>query len=211
MFFSPFATLAHEYKHTCTHKGTLPPEIGHFSDSLIELNVSGGSITGTIPLSFEKLTKLETLGLNHLCLSGTIPTFLSTLPKLSTLSLAGNNELTGSLQEFCNGTEYKEGTNFVSANCDYNTFCSEFDKEYNYQPKIECECCLCCKPDTFTCCNPDSGMQDRYVKGAWEMTGNSLGGNKDLYFKNAWEKTGSSVFTTGLTKDVDRPCLSGKN
>jgi len=121
-------------------------------------------------------------------LSGTIPTFLSTLPKLDTLSLAGNDELTGSLQEFCNGTEYKEGKNFVSANCDADTFCPEFDKEYIYQPKVECECCFCCNPDTSICCDPNSGMKTKYFKGPMDKTN----------------------IPNGMPKVSDRPCLSGK-
>jgi len=167
--------------------GTLPLELAHFSDSLLELNFAGGSITGTIPSSFEKLTNLEVLNLNDQCLSGTIPTMLSTLPKLGILTLAGNYELTGSLQGFCNGTQLKEGRNFVSANCDDSTFCPtyEFNDKYNYNPKVECDCCICCNPDTFKCCTPKGDMWDTYYKGLIDST-------------------------NGIPSSFDRPCLSEK-
>ena len=85
-----FFLSAYCHTHTHTHTGTLPEELAHFSGSLRELNFAGGSITGTIPATFEKLTNLEILNLNDQCLSGTIPTFLSTLPKLGLLTLADN-------------------------------------------------------------------------------------------------------------------------
>jgi hypothetical protein len=177
------------YKYKTIIIGTLPAELSYLSDSLVELNLAGGSITGAIPTSFEKLTNLELLSLNDHCLSGTIPSKLSQLPELNILTLNGNYELSGSLQEFCNGTQYKEQYIVLSANCD-SDFCDTSsslvdDMDY-YEPNVECECCACCNPDTFECCSP-------------------LGDTWTSYYH------GDVSSSTGIPKSFDRPCLSEKS
>ena len=167
--------------------GTLPPELSYMSDSLVELNLAGGSITGTIPSLFEKLINVESIFLNDQCLSGTIPSKLSQLPKLNMLALGGNYELTGSLQEFCNGTQYKEQYVSLTENCESN-FCNTalVDGKDYYSSNVECECCVCCNPGTFECCTP-------------------LGDNWTTYYK------GGVSSSTGIPKSFDRPCLSEKS
>jgi hypothetical protein len=179
------------FSSSCKHEtiiiGTLPPELSYMSDSLVELNFAGGSLAGVIPTSYEKLTNLETLMLNDHCLSGTIPNKLSQLPKLNMLALGGNYELTGSLQEFCNEAQYKEQYFFLTANCD-NNVCNTVlvgGKDY-YEPNVECECCVCCNPDTFECCSP-------------------LGDTWSSYYK------GVVLSSTDIPKSFDRPCLSKKS
>ena len=52
--------------------GTLPPELSYFKDLLREINLAGGSISGSIP-DFTDLEKLEILAVNDNCLTGRIP------------------------------------------------------------------------------------------------------------------------------------------
>mmetsp|Transcript_18748 Transcript_18748/g.19022 ORF Transcript_18748/g.19022 Transcript_18748/m.19022 type:complete len:387 (+) Transcript_18748:302-1462(+) len=188
--------------------GTLPQELAHFRESLRDLTVTGGSLTGTIPASLANLTRLESLALNDNCLSGTIPTqFATLLPNLGRLTLGGGNyDLTGSLQGFCHGTHYLHAAGkhvVVSANCDTSTFCptttttstdnDEFptnNTKYNkYNPaKVDCECCSCCNPNTFQCCTPDGSGGSR-----WE----------DTYHTGVSDSTNGSI-----PSSFDRQCLS---
>ena len=131
--------------------GTLPTELSHFSDSLVELDIAGGQMTGSIPRSFEKLTKLQNLNMNSHCLSGSIPDF-SEFPKLEALSLQDNAELFGSLNRYCNGTHFKDIYSLSDITVDNCGGCSG-----KVQSLIQCDCCACCNPENFQCCSHQSG------------------------------------------------------
>lgn len=117
--------------------GTLPHELSEFSDSLDEMRLEGGSISGHIPRSFEQLTKLETLTLHDNCLTGVIPD-LSEATNLKKLWLSNNDGLSGSLNNFCNGSEVVAP--LLSADC---------------RGSVECDCCNCCNQDIHECCLQD--------------------------------------------------------
>lgn len=121
--------------------GTLPHELSEFSSTLSELNFDGGSISGPIPKSFEQLEKLEKLSLQDNCFTGTIPDF-SKLRNLHTILLGNNNGLSGSLNEYCIGTERVGNMRNLYADCGN---------------AIECDCCGCCDPDSFECCSEERG------------------------------------------------------
>jgi len=128
--------------------GTIPPELSYFSDSLVEIKVEGGSLSGTIPPSFAELTMLETLGLNDHCLTGSIPD-LSDVPNLQLLTLQNNPKLSGSLNGFCNGREYRNASiDVVASSCGS---CSANEGS----AFVECDCCTCCNEDDFTCCDSE--------------------------------------------------------
>jgi len=128
--------------------GVLPHELSHFSDSLLEMNIGGGSMSGQIPSSLEKLTNMNTLGIDNHCFSGTIPEF-SKIPTLSVLLIDNNAaELNGSLNGFCNGTEMNDGMIKVVSDCGG---CSGSDDSVF----IECDCCYCCNEDDFVCCDKE--------------------------------------------------------
>jgi hypothetical protein len=117
---------------------TIPEELGIFSDTLQELNFSGGSITGTIPSSLGRLSKLENLSLSDNCLTGSIPEGLDSIPSLSVVVLYSNNLLSGSLEPFCETPlSLREGTIVVAIDA-----------------SIDCSCCISCEPDQFECTNP---------------------------------------------------------
>lgn len=126
--------------------GTIPHELSYLNETLVELNLGGGSLTGTIPSEITSLTKLDTLSLNDHCLSGTIPDFTS-MPSLTKIFLHNNNELSGSLNDFCEGPALKEGIIGVAGDCG----CSRSTS----MPRVECDCCLCCDLDRFECCSKE--------------------------------------------------------
>jgi len=126
--------------------GTLPHELSNFSESLIELNIGGGSLSGAIPQSFTKLTNIETLALQDNCLSGSIPDF-SDFPNIEVLTLHNNGDLFGSLNGFCNGSELKTPNTTILGDC--GMWCTGTS-----EPLLECDCCnFCCRQDDFKCCN----------------------------------------------------------
>jgi hypothetical protein len=120
--------------------GTIPPEIAEFSESLIELNVAGGSLSGSIPPSFSTLTNLQTFRVNDNCLSGPIPNLFS--PIIEDLAVQNNPELYGSLNEFCEKMPFNLDIRADCGGCTGNS-----------ETEIECDCCICCNPDDFLCCD----------------------------------------------------------
>ncbi|VEU37376.1 unnamed protein product [Pseudo-nitzschia multistriata] len=133
--------------------GTLPPELSYFKDSLREINLAGGSISGSIP-DFTDLEKLEILAVNDNCLTGRIPEGFSDLPNLYIFNTYGNAGLVGSLNEFCNGTAYQyknEVTAFVSAD-----YCGNYGGLSS--SGVECNCCVCCNPNNFECYSQEWGL-----------------------------------------------------
>eukprot|EP00534_Pseudo-nitzschia_fraudulenta_P011818 CAMPEP_0201216950 /NCGR_PEP_ID=MMETSP0851-20130426/189804_1 /ASSEMBLY_ACC=CAM_ASM_000631 /TAXON_ID=183588 /ORGANISM="Pseudo-nitzschia fraudulenta, Strain WWA7" /LENGTH=598 /DNA_ID=CAMNT_0047506577 /DNA_START=123 /DNA_END=1919 /DNA_ORIENTATION=- len=141
--------------------GTLPGELSFFSDDLDTINVAGGSVSGTIPSSFEKLTNLETLALSDNCLTGSVPAFLADLPKLS-IFLSNNNvnNLHGSMNGFCDEDDSearRDGLVAVSADCGSGT----------NDTKIECDCCVCCDPESYGCTDLPTGNSwpSHYLQG----------------------------------------------
>mmetsp|Transcript_6228 Transcript_6228/g.15134 ORF Transcript_6228/g.15134 Transcript_6228/m.15134 type:complete len:436 (+) Transcript_6228:114-1421(+) len=141
--------------------GTLPHELSYFKDTLEELDLGGGMISGTIPSSFADLTKLKTLGLNDHCLSGTIPEGLSTqLPLLERFNLINNGDLYGSLNGFCNNNEYaKEGSLAIATECPLPSAIGHDDFQHmsDDYAGVECDCCICCDRDDYDCYDQQSG------------------------------------------------------
>ncbi|VEU44670.1 unnamed protein product [Pseudo-nitzschia multistriata] len=123
--------------------GTIPHELSFFSDSLEELNLGGGSISGSIPTSFSQLLKLDSLWLNDNCLTGSLP---DTTRLLSLYVVNNNDRLVGSLNQYCNATSgsRKDGVGATLADCDA-------DPAAPGGGSIECDCCFCCDPGTYTC------------------------------------------------------------
>ena len=75
--------------------GSIPPEIGNLT-SLITLELFSNSLTGSIPNSIGNLINLERLVLPHNELSGSIPAEIGLMENLEDLDLR-NNQLTGVL------------------------------------------------------------------------------------------------------------------
>jgi len=124
-------------------QGTLPQELSYFADTLEELNLGGGTLAGSIPEEYERFTKLRVFALNDNCLTGTIPQNLQQIPTLSIVNFVNNPGISGSLNDFCNHSDYKEGVIAVAGDCDSNT--------------VECECCICCNYDNFECHDRQTG------------------------------------------------------
>ena len=74
--------------------GTLP-EFIHLGE-MTKLDIYYSSISGTIPQSISKLSKLETLALHGNKIAGTIPDTLGSLSKVKSL-LLGENQLSGTI------------------------------------------------------------------------------------------------------------------
>jgi hypothetical protein len=110
--------------------GTIPSKIEALN-KIGGLYLDGNSFNGTIP---SQKTRLDELLLSDNKLSGTVPVELSSLPALLVLKLFANN-LTGSLDMFCNKTAV-----FTKIDAD----CAGVDSA------VECPCCT-------TCCDSLSG------------------------------------------------------
>jgi hypothetical protein len=106
--------------------GIIPGEIGALKD-LVGLYLDGNSFHGTIPTQMGLLTRVDELWLSDNHLSGTVPVELSSL-SLTSLKLFANN-LTGSLDMFCNQTAV-----FTKIDAD----CA------GAEPAVECPCCTSC-------------------------------------------------------------------
>jgi Leucine-rich repeat (LRR) protein len=107
--------------------GTIPSEIGKLI-KLESLYLDGNSFNGTIPSQMGLLTRLvDDLWLAGNQLSGTVPVELASLSAAS-LTLFANN-LTGSLDMFCNQTAI-----FTKIDAD----CA------GVEPAVECPCCTSC-------------------------------------------------------------------
>jgi hypothetical protein len=122
--------------------GTLPDELSYFKDTLTELNIGGGSLGGTIPSYLGEFSKLWGLAVNDNCMTGTIPEGLSSSSSITVfLSYNNNNQLSGSLEGFCDPDQpapaFREGP--VAVFVDDET---------------ECSCCMTCKPEIFECYDP---------------------------------------------------------
>ena len=124
--------------------GTIPSEVSFLSDSLEGINISGGSISGTIPPSFGDLKELKELSISEQCLSGTLPESISSLNRLEILNLHGNDNLSGSLNKLCK-------TNNVS------WFAADCGDCPGSEARIQCDCCVCCESSSFSCCDKEGG------------------------------------------------------
>jgi len=149
--------------------GELPHELSYLSESLVDLNLSGGSMSGPIPDSFGNLTKLGGLALAEHCFTGTVPESLSQLPELNLLILYGNPELGGSLNGLCDGDQFRNSKDYVSADCGD---CP------GSEALVECDCCTCCDSNTFDCCDKDGKTLWKYIN----LEANPLSG-KPLSFE----------------------------
>jgi Leucine rich repeat len=115
--------------------GFIPSEIGDLSRSLVGLYLDSNRFNGTIPSQMGSLTGLEGLWLSDNQLTGTVPVEFASL-KATGIKLFANN-LTGSLDMFCNKTFL---VTKVEADCG------------GVEPAVECSCCTsCCEPLTGNC------------------------------------------------------------
>ncbi|GMN57537.1 hypothetical protein TIFTF001_026638 [Ficus carica] len=76
--------------------GPIPPDIGEVMPFLLDLDLSGNSLGGTIPLSIGNLTRLTSLVISGNQLSGEIPDFWDSLSVLNILDIS-NNSLSGTI------------------------------------------------------------------------------------------------------------------
>eukprot|EP00531_Pseudo-nitzschia_arenysensis_P009722 CAMPEP_0116149090 /NCGR_PEP_ID=MMETSP0329-20121206/18737_1 /TAXON_ID=697910 /ORGANISM="Pseudo-nitzschia arenysensis, Strain B593" /LENGTH=720 /DNA_ID=CAMNT_0003645331 /DNA_START=144 /DNA_END=2306 /DNA_ORIENTATION=- len=147
--------------------GTLPHELSYFKDTLEELDLGGGSISGTIPSSFTELTKLKTLGLNDNCLSGTIPEGLSVeLQLLERFNIINNGDLYGSLNNYCSKNEYaNDGIFAIATECPLPSMVGDDDLEHlnDSYTGVECDCCICCDRNNYDCYNQHTAQSWKSV------------------------------------------------
>ena len=122
--------------------GTLPSELSFLSDSLEGINITGGSISGTVPSSFGNLAKLKELSLSEQCLTGTLPESLSSLKRLEIVNFFANDHLSGSLNALCR-------------NDIINWFAADCGDCPGSESRIRCDCCVCCEDSSFTCCDKE--------------------------------------------------------
>ena len=151
--------------------GTLPHELSLLSETLSDLNLVGGSISGPIPSSFTKLTNLKTLSISDNCMSGEIPEELNPidLPKLSVVTFHNNNygltAHSGLLANYCDGNGGRiEGVVALAADCPPEEFDNIDDSNNATSTTLaapwDCDCCICCYPDQYEC-------QDLLSGGSW--------------------------------------------
>jgi len=147
--------------------GTLPHELSLFSDSLKEINTSGGSMSGTIPSSLTKLTNMETFVINDNCFSGDLPEEMNPidLPKLAILAIHMNNYGIAStkLGEFCDGSGGRiAGVIALAADCPAEEFLDDNNGNLTLAETApyDCDCCICCYPEQYQC-------QDLVSGGSW--------------------------------------------
>jgi hypothetical protein len=76
--------------------GPIPPEIHLLSDTLEEIFFDDNNISGTIPASVGRLSRLERLQLKNNQLQGTLPTELGNLESIRLLSFK-DNDITGTI------------------------------------------------------------------------------------------------------------------
>jgi len=91
---SPTTNLEYIRCAFCQMNGTLPDSLGDNTKlMMLNLNSKGSDVqlTGSIPSSFAKLTKLEHFKVRQTKITGTIPTFIGTMKKLKSLLLHVNN------------------------------------------------------------------------------------------------------------------------
>jgi hypothetical protein len=154
--------------------GTIPPELSFFSESLIEINIPGGSISGPIPSSFGELVNLEYLIVNDNCLTGTIPEQLLDIYTLTIYSIYNNNnDLSGSLNGFCVGTTNREGLLNLVADCEQEGSNDDGNDEI-LSSSIECDCCVCCNPDNYQCYDTQGNSSNTYFLESYPRNNLSL-------------------------------------
>ena len=78
--------------------GSLFAGMGHWQHLNVKIDLSGNSLTGTIPASFGSLTKVVTVLLSYNCLTGTIPSELGCMSHLKYLYV-NDNRLNGSIPD----------------------------------------------------------------------------------------------------------------
>lgn len=81
-------------------EGTLPAALAQHAPSLLSLDVSNNSLSGTIPPEYADMHALQVLYVHHNALSGSLPSALtgsSGLTSLRYLQLQGNPRLSGTL------------------------------------------------------------------------------------------------------------------
>ena len=130
--------------------GNLPDFISTFG-SLILLDLSSNDMNGFLPSSYGDLVNLEFMLLNGNVFNGEVPTSYAKLTKLRGMFLE-DNILTGNLTHMCALDTFKEpandvdGTELLVADCDGGF--------------IDCDCCICCEPNSDADVNPTCNDND---------------------------------------------------
>jgi len=117
----------------------------------------------------------QQLLLSDNCFTGTIPSSFDQLTKLVQSSYQANY-LTGSLNGFCNGTVPREGITFIAAECGVCPYYAGdpileaagvdwgVPQELAEQStslsagSVECDCCICCDPISTMCCSSEGSF-----------------------------------------------------
>jgi hypothetical protein len=145
--------------------GTIPHELSFFRDTLMEINFTGGSISGTIPPALSKLANLDILNLSDNCMTGEIPEDLNNTP-LTIFTVHNNNygltAKSGMLGHYCDGNgNHAPNMIAIAADCPPEAF--EYYSETPNDPDTNvttstaipspwgCDCCICCYPEEFKC------------------------------------------------------------
>lgn len=125
--------------------GYIPEEIGDFEDELLSLSLSYNKLSGELPKSMSKLTKLEELYLYRNQLEGEVATIINKMTNLHSLSLSQNN-FSGNLPEvndnmLAYGAQENNFTGGIPAshikafepnpNCDPAIFNTEYGHRYD--------------------------------------------------------------------------------
>ena len=144
--------------------GTLPHELSLFSDTLKELNLTGGSLSGTIPDSLTKLTNMQVMTVADNCFTGDLPEAINPIdmPNLGILAIHMNNyELNPiSLAGYCDGQGSRiEGVIALATDCPADEFLDNDDGNLTLAETAPygCDCCICCYPESFECQDLASG------------------------------------------------------
>jgi len=135
------------------------PELLNFT-KLFLLDLDNNDFDGTIPLNYEKLTRLRYMILNNNpSLDGTLPS-LSQLKNMNTILLDGTG-VTGDFSSVCNLPAFTGEEEFPTVNVALAD-CKDDDSG------IDCDCCHCCSKTDAKCSDGDVASFDwNWEKGFW--------------------------------------------
>ena len=130
-------------------RGTLPPELSVLSPALIELKLNGNLLTGSIPSSLSRLSKLEVLDISNGMLTGIIPDSLGNLSNLRIMNLSKNPSLGGTFPGSLSDLPFLEELYVSQTNLSepINESICELDLKSFWVDgcdNISCPCCTYC-------------------------------------------------------------------
>ena len=150
--------------------GTIPHELSLFSETIIEINFTGGSISGSLPFSITRLKNLEALSVSDNCMSGDLPEEMNPIdmPKLGIVGVHMNNygvtASSGNMGAFCDGKGGRiEGVVALAMDCppeafpNYDTTNTTNNATLAEASPWGCDCCFCCHPEKYECQDLSSG------------------------------------------------------